>query len=326
MLKRPGAGSGLIAVALSVLLAHGAACAADYPSHPVTVVVPYAPGGNLDVVTRLVTAAMGRTLGQTVLVSNRPGAGGLIGHGVVAKAAPDGYTLVTTASGSYAYSPKLQSAVPFTPDDFTAIGLIGITPQVLEVSARGRFQTFEELVEYARQKPGEVSIGHAGNGTTNHIAILQLEQALGVKFNIVPYNGSAPALNDLLGNQIDAIVDQLPSSLPHLNGGALRPLAVTSAHRAADLPDVRTLREAGVADFEVVTASGLLAPAGVPQAIVEKLNDALNQALREPAVNERLTGLGTEVQVTTPVEFGKFLQGEVAKADALASQGLLSAQ
>src|SRR5690606_36689546 len=156
------------------------------------------------------------------------------------------------------------------------------------------------------------SIGHAGNGTTNHIAILQLQRAFDVEFNVVPYNGSAPALNDLLGGQIDAIIDQLPSSIAHINSRKLRALAVTSSKRAKDLPEMRTLAEAGAEGFEVVTAAGLLVPAGAAATTVNTLNDALNKALNAPEVKERLAKMGSEALPTTPSEFGEFLQGEVA--------------
>jgi tripartite-type tricarboxylate transporter receptor subunit TctC len=299
------------------------ALAQEFPARAITVIVPFAPGGNLDVVTRAVTMEMSKSLEQPFVVENRPGAGGMLGMGRAAKSKPDGYTLIATANGGYAYAPRLSSDPSFAPEDFAPVGMIGSTPLVLEVPAASRFKTFSELVAHARQHPRDLSIGHPGNGTTNHVAILLLEQALGVQFNIIPYKGSGPALNDLMGGQIDAMVDQLPASLPHLRSGSLRPLAVTSADRASDLPDVPTLRQEGLSDFEVVTASGLLAPAGVPPAIISTLNEALNDALRAPAVHEKLLRLGTEVRATSPEAFAAFLDSETRKAERLASEGLL---
>ncbi len=297
--------------------------AQTYPARPVTVIVPFAPGGNLDVITRVVTTEMAKTLGQSFVIENRPGAGGLLGLGRAAKAAPDGYTLAVTASGGFAYTPRMLNSNAFLAADFAPVGMIGITPMVFEVPASSRFKTFQDFAAYAKHNPEGISVGHAGNGTTNHIAILLLQQALGVKFTIVPYSGSAPALNDLLGKQIDAIVDQIPSSLQHLRANTLRALAVTSRERAVDLPSVPTLQQEKVENFDVVTASGLLAPAGVAPEVMQTLSKALNDALKTPAVRDRLNSLGTETRPTTPQEFETFLKGEVRKADELASQGLL---
>lgn len=312
-----------LATAIALSCSAGLVHAATYPARPVTVIVPFAPGGNLDVITRVVTTEMAKSLGQPMVIENRPGAGGLLGLGRAAKAAPDGYTLAVTASGGFAYTPRMLNSNAFSPEDFAPVGMIGITPMVFEVPAASQFKTFKDLADYAKLNPEGVSIGHAGNGTTNHIAILLLQKALGINFTVVPYNGSAPALNDLLGQQIDVIVDQIPSSLQHLRAQTLRALAVTSAKRAADLPDVATLQQEGVENFDVVTASGLLAPANVKPEVLQILSKALNDALNAPAVRERLSSLGTETRPTTPGEFDEFLQGEVKKADELASQGLL---
>lgn len=311
----------VVVVSCSAMFAH----AATYPSRPLTVIVPYAPGGNLDVITRVVTQEMAKELGQPIVVDNRPGAGGQLGLGQAANAKADGYTLVVAANGGFAFTPRLMNSDAYAPEDFAPIGMIGITPMVFAVPAESQFQSFEQLKSYVEQNPEGVLMGHAGNGTTNHIAILLLQEALDLKFTVVPYNGSAPALNDLLGQHIDVVVDQIPSSLPHLQADALRALAVTSTERAADLPDVPTLQEEGVDDFEVVTASGILAPAGVDPEHLKTLSTALNAALNVPAVRERLSSLGTEVRPTTPSEFETFLLGEVKKADDLDRQGLLKA-
>jgi tripartite-type tricarboxylate transporter receptor subunit TctC len=262
-------------------------------------------------------------LGQSIVVDNRPGAGGLIGHQLATRANADGYTILTTANGSLAYAPKLQPQSPFTSADFAAIGSIAITPMVLEVSAASRFKSVAELLTYAKDHPQQVTIGHSGNGTTNHVAILLLEQAAQVKFTVVPYKGSAPAVTDLLGGQIDAVVDQLPSSMPFIRDGKLRPLVMTTSDRSADLPDTPTLAESGFKGFAVTTMTGLLAPAKTPGDVVDALNKALNAALQDPDLQERLRKLGGEARQSTPAQFQAFLVSEEAKADELIKSGAL---
>lgn len=298
-----------------------------YPSKPISVIVPFAPGGNLDVSTRIVTSEMSKILGQTITVDNRAGAGGAIGHQALARSNPDGYTLLTTANGSFAVTPKLRSGSrPFEPKQFAPIGMIGVTPLVIDVQAGGKFKSLNDFLAYAKKNPGKLTVGHAGNGTTNHVAILQLEAAAGIKLNVVPYKGSNPALSDLLGGQIDAVVDQLPSSMPHLRSGKLIALAVTTPKRAPDLPNVPTLAESGLKNFDVSTATGLLAPANTPTQIIEQLNLALNQALKEPEVQKRLLGLGSQPTPMTRAQFAAFLSSEDAKAEELVKRGLLKVQ
>jgi tripartite-type tricarboxylate transporter receptor subunit TctC len=298
-----------------------------YPSRPITIIVPYPPGGNLDVITRLISPGMSRALGgQTIVIDNRPGAGGLIGHQVAARASADGYTILTTANGSLAYAPKLQPHAPFTAADFAALGSIAATPMILEVNAESRFKSVADLVSYAKTRPQQVTIGHSGNGTTNHVAILLLEQAAGVKFNIVPYKGSAPAVTDLMAGQIDAVVDQLPSSMQYIRDGKFRALAMTTGERSADLPDTPTLAESGFRGFDVTTMTGLLAPANTPASVVDALNKALNDALRDPDLQERLHKLGGQAHQSTPAQFQAFLVSEETKADALIKSGALKSE
>jgi len=299
----------------------------QYPDKPITLVVPFAAGGNLDVMARLVGASMSRTLGQPIVVSNRGGAGGLIGHESVARAQPDGYTIAITANGSFAVTPKLAAKPSFKTSDFLPIGAIAATPMVIAVPASSRFANIADLISYAKANPEGVSIGHAGNGTTNHVAILQWEAATGIAFNVIPYKGSAPAVTDVLGGQIDAIVDQLPSALPHIQAQRLRALAVTTGNRAKDLPQTPTLGEQpGLNGFDVSTTTGLLAPAHTPQTIIDTLNAALNQALAEDAIVERIKTLGSEPRPTTPAQFQAFLNQEDAKALELLKRGKLKAQ
>lgn len=306
------------------LIPCGVQAQADYPNKPITIVVPFAPGGNLDVSARIVTPEMSKILGQSIIIENKAGAGGAIGHQAIARANPDGYTLVTTANGSFTVTPRLQPGKrPFEPGEFTPVGMIGITPCVIEVLATSKFKNLDDLIKYAKANPGKVTVGHSGNGTTNHVAILLFEEAAGIKLNVIPYKGSAPALSDLLGGQIDAVVDQLPSSLNHLRGGKLKALAMTVPKRSVDLPDVPTLDESGFKGFDVATASGFLAPANTPAPVIEKLNAALNQSLANKDVQNRLLGLGSEPSPMTTAQYRDFLMREDAKAEALLQRGTL---
>ena len=306
------------------LIPWGAQAQADYPNKPITIVGPFAPGGNLDVSARIVTPEMSKILGQSIIIENKAGAGGAIGHQAIARASPDGYTLVTTANGSFTVTPRLQPGKrPFEPGEFTPVGMIGITPCVIEVLATSKFKNLDDFIKYAKANPGKVTVGHSGNGTTNHVAILLFEEAAGIKLNVIPYKGSAPALSDLLGGQIDAVVDQLPSSLNHLRGGKLKALAMTVPKRSVDLPDVPTLDESGFKGFDVATASGFLAPANTPAPVIEKLNAALNQSLANKDVQNRLLGLGSEPSPMTTAQYRDFLMREDAKAEALLQRGTL---
>ncbi len=310
----------------AMALGRQAWAAPAYPARPITVVVPYAPGGNLDITGRVITTAMGALMPATFVIDNRPGAGGVVGHELVARAQPDGYTLIVTANGSFAYAPRLvHGSKPFKPADFAPIGFMAETPLVLEVPTRGPYKRYEDFIAAAKAAPGKISIGHSGNGTTNHIAILFLEKAAGVRFNIIPYKGSGPGLNDLLGGQLDAFIDQLPSSSPHLKTGNLRPLAMTSAHRANDLPQVQTLQELGLAGFDVTTTAGLMAPAGTPPAVIAQLNQALNKALEQAEVKQKMANLGSAVRLGSAADFTSYLASEDKKGEQLASEGLLQA-
>jgi tripartite-type tricarboxylate transporter receptor subunit TctC len=309
--------------ALVLSCAAGAAAAQAYPNKPVKVIVPFAPGGNLDVTARLIGEHMARTLGQPFVVENRAGAGGAIGSEVVAKSPPDGYTLVIGTSGTMVVSPLLIANPPYQLSSFSAIGMAAVTPLVFEVPAASPYKDFRSYLAHVKANPGKVTIGHSGNGTTNHIAILQLHDALKVDWVVVPYKGSGPALIDLVGGQIDSMIDQTSSSLPQIQAGKLRALAVGTRSRIADLPNVPTLQEEGVANFEAVTPSGLFAPAGTPPEVVRTLSSALNKALEDPAVRKRLAELGSEVRIMSPSEFDRFMKDEEAKLKKLAAAGVL---
>ena len=311
------ASAALLAVASCI------AAAQPFPSRPVKIVVPFAPGGNLDITARLIGESMSKTLGQPFVIENRAGAGGAVGQEVVAKSAPDGYTLVAATTGTTIVSPLMIPTPPYSPADFAPVGIMAVTPLILEVPTPSPYKDFKSYLAAVRANPGKVTIGHSGNGTTNHIAILELQEALKVQFNIVPYKGSGPALVDLVGGQIDSMMDQTSSSLPQVRAGKLRALAVGTPQRLADLPDVPTLQEEGVKDFEASTPSALLAPAKTPPEVVRVLADALDKALADPAVRAKLKQLGSEIRVTTPDQLRTFMRDEEKKLKALHDQGVL---
>jgi len=311
--------------ALAALLAVASCIAAaqPFPSRPVKIVVPFAPGGNLDVTARLIGESMSKTLGQPFVVENRAGAGGAVDQEIVAKAAPDGYTLVAATTGTTIVSPLMIPSPPYSLGDFAPVGIMAVTPLMLEVPAASPYKDFKSYLAAVKANPGKVTIGHSGNGTTNHIAILELQDALKVQFNIVPYKGSGPALVDLVGGQIDSMMDQTSSSLPQVRAGKLRALAVGTPQRLADLPDVPTLQEEGVKDFEATTPSALLAPAKTPPDVIRALNLALGKALADPAVRAKLKNLGSEIRVTSPEQLDAFMRDEERKLRALHDQGVL---
>jgi tripartite-type tricarboxylate transporter receptor subunit TctC len=295
------------------------------PNKPITLVVPFAPGGNLDVVARAIAPALEQSLGRNVIVDNRPGAGGVIGATAVSRAEPDGSTLLVTTPNAIVVLPKM-TRTSFKLASFSPVGLVSTTALVIVVKGNDtRFKDIGALLAHARANPGKTTTGHAGPGTTNHMATLQLEDAARIQLNEVPYKGSAPALIDLMGGQIDMVVDQLTSSAPHIQSGALRALAVMSRERDAALPKVPTLRESGLANFEATTATGLLAPAGTPAAVIEALNSALRKVLAEGAVKSRLLTVGSVAQASSPQELLASLQREDARAQTLAAAGRLKA-
>lgn len=311
-----------VAAAFACVLPAASAFAQKFPQKTVTLVVPFAPGGNLDVVARTLAPALGQILGQSVIVDNRAGAGGAIGVSYVARAQPDGYTLLMSTPNAIVVLP-LMTKTTYALNNFTPIGLVATTPQVMVVNGKGPYADITAVLAAARAKPGQIAAGHAGPGTTNHLAMLQFEQAGKLSLNAVPYKGSAPALMDLIGGQIDIVVDQLSSSTAHIQSGALRAVAVMSRERDPALPNVPTLREAGLANFEAVTATGLLAPAGTPQEVVDIVNSALHKALADNAVKQRLASIGSPGQASTQAEWQAMFRKEEASAKVLAAGGKL---
>ncbi|WP_157793035.1 tripartite tricarboxylate transporter substrate binding protein [Bordetella genomosp. 8] len=312
-------------VALSLGAHAGLAAAEGYPDKPIRLIVPYPPGGNLDITTRAITTAMARHLKQSIVVENLGGAGGSIGAGNVARSAPDGYTVLSTTIVPLVVNPTLVPGTKVKLGDFDPVGMLAVVPSVLEVNAKNKhgIKDFKGFVEFAKAHPNELAIAHSGTGTTNHIAELLLEQDFGIRINPIPYKGSAPALADMLGNQVDGMVDQLTSSQPQIQNGSLTALAVTSAKRVPSLPNVPTVAELGKPDFEMVTYSALMTPKGTPKEVRQVLNDALAKAVADPEVQKQLANIGSEVVPSTIDQSAQIFAKEEAKLQPLLTSGVL---
>lgn len=312
-------------LALGAAATGGPAAAQAYPSKPIKFIVPYAPGGNVDVTVRLIAEPMQRLLGQSVIVENRPGAGGMVGQEATLNAPADGYTIVSGAFGSLFVGPFMAGRPSMLPQ-FAPVSMLSTVPMVVVVPAESRFKTWAELVAAAKAKPGAVSLGHAGNGTPNHTDILRIQMNDNVTFAIVPYRGSGLGLNDVVAGQIDGYVDQLTSSMPYIRSGKVRPLVVIANERLRDLPDVPILSQAGGSkDFDGGTTIGALVRVETPQPIIDRLNAVIVAALKEPAVFNRLTELGAVVRPSTPAEFAAVMKADEESIGDLARRGLLKA-
>lgn len=297
------------------------AMAADYPAQPVNIVVPYSPGGGVDIVTRLVTKKMSQSLGQPFIVDNRPGAGTNIGMAFVARAKPDGYTLYT-ASNTFTTNQALYSKLTFDPvADFTGVGKIGEAPLVIVVPKDSPFKTLKELVDFGQKHPEDLTFGTAGMGSSGHMASELFLRSGGFKALHVPYKGGSPAITDLLGGRLSFMSINPLEVISHINAGTLRALAVLNQTGTPLLPGLETAAQQGYPDLEATVWWGIAAPAGTPEAVVLKLNTALNLALKDPEVIDRLNKLGAAALPGTSAEFNTFL----AKQRTVLSQVIKSA-
>ncbi|MGZ3340729.1 MAG: Bug family tripartite tricarboxylate transporter substrate binding protein [Reyranella sp.] len=315
--RRAVIGGGLAAVA-----AVPCAGAQNFPSKPIRWIIPFAAAGNYDVTSRLVGEAMGRRLGQTVIPDNRPGAGGIVGMEAAANAPADGYTVVMGSFSVLWVAPYLAGKPSMIPL-FAPISLLTTVPMVMVAKVGGRFADMKAVLAEARAKPGTVSIGHAGNGTTNHIGILRLQVNEKVQFNIIPYKGSGPGLSDLMADQIDLYTDQLTTSLPQIKAGKLRALLVLSPDRIAQLPDVPGLRDIGSQPFDGGTTAGVFARVETPAPLLDTLNGAMVAALRDEEVARKLVELGALVRPSTRAEFAAYMKDQEAGVSELVKSGLL---
>jgi tripartite-type tricarboxylate transporter receptor subunit TctC len=290
------------------LVAPTAALAQAYPTKPIKLIVTYPPGGGADLMARLVAPKMAEALGQPVVVENKPGASGQIGAGEVARAAPDGYTLMLDAA-NYAVNPSLFPKLPYDPAKaFTPIGVLALYPNMLVVTPSFAPKTVKELVDLAKAKPGTVAFASSGNGSAQHLAGELFKQKAGVDLQHIPYKGGGPAMNDVMGGQVPVFFANVASGLGHVKGGKLRAMALTGAKRIAALPDIPTMAEAGVPGYEVYEWNGVFVPAGTPAPVVQKLADALAKAMASPEVKERVAGLGGEISGYGPKEAEKFIR------------------
>ena len=300
----------LVLVAMPAVLTAGFAHADDYPSRPIRVIVPFSPGGAVDGPMRLVAQELGKRLGQPVVVENKPGAGATIGTDVVAKAAPDGYTLLL-ASQTNAISATLYSKLPFDPvGDFTPVALIGREPGVVVVNPAIPAKTLQEFIAYVKAHPGQVNFASSGNGSGQHLFAALLASKTGMKMNHVPYRGSAQATTDLLSGVVSMSIPGTAGMVGHIKAGRLRALAVTGATRSPQLPDVPTVMESGVPGYEAYVWMGLLAPKGTPPAVVERLNRDVVAVLGEDEVKRHMANAGIEIVGSTAADFGKFFRAQ----------------
>ena len=300
-------GSGLLA-------AVPAAAQAAYPSKTITIVVPFAAGGTTDILARIVGQGLTAELGQTVIVDNRAGAGGNIGAQAAARAAADGYTLFMGTVGTHAINASLYKKMPFDPvKDFAPLTRVANVPNLLVANPTQPFKTVKELIAFAKANPGQLNFASSGNGSSIHLSGELFKSMAKVDMQHVPYKGSAPAVTDLLGNQVALMFDNMPSAIQHVRSGKLRAIAVTTAKRSPELPEVPTIAEAGVPGYEATSWFGLFAPAATPPAVLARLNSAIVKVLAKPEVKKQINDQGAEVYSETPAQFAAFIQQESVK-------------
>ena len=290
-----------------------AASAQTYPAKPVHLIVPFPAGGATDILSRALSVELGRKLGQPVIVDNKPGAGGTIGALVVAKAAPDGYTLLLTTSSTHSIGPAVNPKIPYSVEtDFTPIVYVGSSPQLLVVPNSSPAKTLREFIDYARRNPGRLNYASSGNGTISNLSTEVFKQASGTFLVHIPYRGTGLAIPDLVSGKVDLLIDSLVSGMPHVKDGRVRALAVTSPRRTVLAPDLPTVAEV-LPGYESVNWFGIYGPAGLSPEIVKKVNQAANAALAEAEVRERFVRLGAETVGGTPEAFATVVRAETEK-------------
>lgn len=301
---------GLAAVAL---LYFASFATAAYPERPITIIVPWAPGGSTDILARALAEQLTKSLGQPVIVDNRAGASGNIGSNMVAKAKPDGYTLLVGSMSTHAMNPALMPTMPFKGvEDFTPIALMANVVNTFVVNPSVPAKTVQELIDYAKANPGRLAYASAGAGSTNHLSAVLFEKAAGIEMLHVPYKGGAPAVLDTVANQTQVLFSAGTQTLPHVKAGKLNLLAVTEGQRSALLPDVPTVAET-LPGYQLGVWYGLFGPADLPTELVDRLNQAANAALAEPAVRTRMDSMGVEVVKATPQQFQQVLERDAER-------------
>ena len=301
------------AIAAVLLTCAPGTFAQPFPAKPVRMIVPFAPGGNVDINARAVAPGLGQLLGQQVIVDNRAGAGGTIGTDVVAKSAPDGYTLLMASSSIMTNGPAVYPKLPYDiVRDFAPVGRVAVVPLVIVVHPSLPARNTRELIAIAKAQGEKLAFANAGVGTTNHLIAELFMIRTGTRMSLIPYKGSAPALIDLVAGHVFGHVDQVSSALPYIKADRIRAIAVTTAKRAVALPEIPTLAESGVPGFDASTVTGILAPAKTPRDVVQKLNAALGQVLAQAAVKERFAAVGAEVQPSTSEELAAWIRDDLA--------------
>jgi tripartite-type tricarboxylate transporter receptor subunit TctC len=302
-------GAGVLALA-----PFAAQAQAPFPSKALTIVVPFSAGGTTDILARVVGQFMSKDLGQPVIIDNRAGAGGNIGAQMVARAAPDGYTLLMGTVGTHAINQSLYKKLGFDPiKDFAPISRVALVPNLLVANPSQPFKTVKEMIAYAKANPGKLTFASSGSGTSIHLSGEMFQQMAGVEMQHIPYKGSAPALTDLLGGQTAIMFDNMPSVISHVRAGKLRPIAVTTPTRSPALPDVPTIAESGVPGYSATSWFGILAPAATPAPVIAKLNASILKALADPEVKKKLAEQGAEPHGEKPEQFAEFIRSETAK-------------
>ena len=316
---------GAAALGAALLLPLAAQAQANYPDKPIKFVVPYPPGGGTDVVARIVQMRLQAALGQPVVIDNKGGAGGSLGTDVVAKSAPDGYTVLFTLS-SHTINPAIFPKLPYdTLKDFEPVGLVASLPQILVANTAVPVRTVADVVAQAKAAPDKSSFASVGNGSPGHLAGELMVIRTGAPMLHIPYRGGGPAITDVMGGQVPYLWVSIPAAAQHVKAGKLKALAVSTVKRSAAFPDVPTMQEAGVADFEVDSWYAMLVPAKTPKAIIDKLNKALNTVLAEPAIRAQLLEQGAEAVGGTPEALGKVIAAELPKWAKLAKDANIKA-
>jgi tripartite-type tricarboxylate transporter receptor subunit TctC len=306
--------SALVLALASFALGLPAAQAQGYPSKQIRLICPFPPGGAVDIASRAIADALTKVTGQTVLVENKPGAGGNLGGEQAAKAPPDGYTLFMTTSGIQAINPFLYQKMPFDPNrDFAPVIALVSLSNVLVAHPSVKPSTVKELIAAAKAEPGRITAASSGSGTSIHMSLELFKHLTGTDILHVPYKGSAPAVADLIGGQVQIMFDNIPSALPHIRSGKLRAMATTGAKRAPSLPDLPTVAEAGVAGYESGVWFGLVVPTGTPKDVIDKLNADARKAMALPEFQKRMTDLGYELLGGSPAEMADMVQVELKR-------------
>jgi tripartite-type tricarboxylate transporter receptor subunit TctC len=302
----------LLGVALFLLSPAFVAAQEAYPNRPITMVVTFAPGGSSDVLARAAAAAMSAGLGQQVVVDNRPGAGGHIGAAVVAHAAPDGYTILFGTNGTLGIGPAIYAKLSYNPQrDLAPVGLLHTLPQLLIVNPSVPAKNLTELIDYARRNPGVLSFASSGMGAASHLAGELLKQRAKIDLIHIPYKGGGAAVADLISGRVSMMLETIPNALPLVRSGQMRAIGVTTKERSALAPDIPSLAEAGLPDFDVSAWTGLFAPAGTPPAIIERLNAETRKIAGEQNYVAQIQAMGTDVTSSSPEAFGKFVNDDV---------------